>query len=173
MAVTDALQLFLQSLEKKSYYEILGVRPDAQADDIQNAFHAFSRLYHPDQYVDSPVEAAAVASDIFKRAVEAYRCLSRPVGRERYDQGLARGRLRMEDGRPSSPPPPAIARTLETLARTPEGQHFATRADRFLAVGSLEEARVELANACRCEPFNTALSERLHLLYEALELASH
>jgi curved DNA-binding protein CbpA len=172
MAVTDALQLFLRSLEKKSYYEILGVPADAEADAIQGAFHAFSRLYHPDRYVDSPAEAVALATDIFKRAVEAYRCLSRPLGRERYDRGLRSGRLRLGDGHPSTPPPPVLARTLETLARTPDGQHFALRADQLLAVGSLEKAGVELANACRCEPFNSALAERLHLLHEAMALAS-
>jgi len=170
MAITEALSLFLRSLETKSYYEILRVDPDADSAAIQAAFHAFSRVYHPDEHVDSPPEASGVAADIFKRAVEAYRCLSRPLNRERYDRGLKRGRLRLEPGRPSTAPPPAVARTLETLARTLEGMAFAQKADRLLATGNLDEARVELAGACKCEPYNHELSERLHLLYEALAL---
>jgi DNA-binding SARP family transcriptional activator len=47
---------------------------------------------------------------------------------------------------------------------------FAQKADRLLATGNLDEARVELARACKCEPYNHELSERLHLLYEALAL---
>jgi curved DNA-binding protein CbpA len=172
MPISDALLVFCQSLDAKSYYEILGVARNADSAAIQEAFHSFSRVYHPDQHVDSPPDAMDIASDIFKRAVEAYRCLSRPVNRERYDHDLKRGRLRLEPGRPSSAPPPADVRTLETLARTLEGIAFAQKADRLLAAGNLADAQVELANACKWEPYNHELSERLHLLYEALELSS-
>lgn len=172
MPVSDALRVFCQSLDSKSYYEILGVARDADAAAIQDAFHSFSRVYHPDEHVDSPPDAIDIASDIFKRAVEAYRCLSRPVNRERYDRDLKRGRLRLEPGRPSSAPPPADVRTLETLARTLEGIPFAQKADRLLAAGNLAEAQVALAEACKWEPYNHELSERLHLLYEALDLSS-
>jgi curved DNA-binding protein CbpA len=166
----DTLRLFLRSLETKSYYEILGVTPDADSGAIQAAFHTFSRVYHPDEHVESTPDAMNVATDIFKRAVEAYRCLSRPLNRERYDRGLKRGWIRLEAEHLSSPPPPAVVRTLETLARSLEGVAFAQRADRELAAGNLEQARVELANACKYEPYNHELSERLHLLYEALAL---
>ncbi len=172
MAVSDALQMFCQSLEQKTYYEILGVAPDADSAGIQAAFHSFSRMYHPDEHVDSPPDAIAIASDIFKRAVEAYRCLSRPLNRERYDRGLKRGWLRLEPGRPMSSPPPVDVRTLETLARTVEGVAFAQKADHFLSTGDLGAARDQLAEACKWEPYNHELSERLHLLYEALELGS-
>jgi curved DNA-binding protein CbpA len=164
--------MFLESLDTKSYYDILRVGPDADSDAIQASFHEFSRLYHPDQYVDSTPEAARIAGDVFKRAVEAYRCLSRPLHRERYDRGLRRGRLRLEPQRASTPPPPAIVRTLETLARTPDGMAYAQKADRLLSTGNLDQARVELARACKCEPYNHELSERLHLLHEALDLGS-
>jgi curved DNA-binding protein CbpA len=172
MAVNEALRLFWQSLETKSYYEILGASPDADTQAIQAAFHSFSRAYHPDEHVESPPDAIAIAGDIFKRAVEAYRCLSRPLSRERYDRGLKRGRLRLDPVQASTSPPPTDVRTLETLARTLEGIAFAQKADRLLSAGNLNEARVELANACKWEPYNHELSERLHLLYEALELSS-
>jgi len=172
MAINEALRLFWQSLETKSYYEILGAAPDADADAIQVAFHSFSRVYHPDEHVESSPDAMEIAADIFKRAVEAYRCLSQPLTRERYDRGLKRGRLRLDPAQAATAPPPADVRTLETLARTLEGIAFAQKADRLISTGNLDEARVELANACKWEPYNHELSERLHILYEALDLSS-
>ena len=172
MAVNEALRLFRQSLDTKSYYEILGASREADTEAIQAAFHSFSRVYHPDEHVESSQEAIEIAADIFKRAVEAYRCISRPLSRERYDRGLKRGRLRLDPGQPSTSPPPADVRTLETLARTLEGIAFAQKADRLISTGKLAEARVELESACKWEPYNHELSERLHLLHEALELSS-
>jgi hypothetical protein len=44
------------------------------------------------------------------------------------------------------------------------------KADRLIAVGKLEEARVHLVTACQSEPDNEELAERLQILYEALAL---
>jgi curved DNA-binding protein CbpA len=166
----EALNLFLQSLDAKSYYDILRVSRDSDAAAIKAAFHDFSLLYHPDQYVGSASEVGAVATAIFKRGVEAYRCLSRPTSRSRYDGRLARGRLRFDPARPSTVPPPRVVRTLETLARTPDGKRFGLKADRLLDAGNLDGARVQLVSACQCEPYNEELAERLQLIYEALAL---
>jgi curved DNA-binding protein CbpA len=170
MPTKDALGVFLESLARKSYYEILRISPDAAPVAIKGAFHDFSLLYHPDAYIGSPPEVTAVAQDIFKRGVEAYQCLSRAPMRQRYDRALARGRLRLDGSRPSSKPPPPIACTIETIARTKQGRQFGLKADRLLAIGRLDDARVQLASACQCEPDNAELAERLQILYEALAL---
>ncbi len=39
-----------------------------------------------------------------------------------------------------------------------------------MTIGKLDEARLQLVNACQCEPFNQELAERLKLVYEALAL---
>jgi curved DNA-binding protein CbpA len=170
MASAEALTFFLQSLEKKSYYEVLRVAPGADAGAIKDAFHEFSLLYHPDCYVDSPREVAQIASEIFKRGVEAYRCLSRKPTRERYDRALGRGKLRIESSRPSTIPPPPVQRTLEMIARTPKAKQYAVKAERLIAVGKLGDARVQLVSACQCEPDNAELAERLQIIYEVLAL---
>jgi curved DNA-binding protein CbpA len=170
MATKEALAVFLESLSRKTYYEILRVDATADAAAVKTAFHDFSLLYHPDRYVDLQPDVVLVAQDIFKRGVEAYRCLSRPAPRERYDRALGKGQLRVREGSPSEAPPPPAARTLETVARTTRGKQFALKADRLLAIGRLEDARVQLVSACQCEPHNEELAERLHLLYEALAL---
>lgn len=166
-----ALLVFLQSLDSKSYYDVLRVPRGAGGEAVQVAFHEFALLYHPDRYVGASPEVARLASEIFKRGVEAYRCLSRRANRERYDRALARGRLRAEVSRPSTaPPPPPPPRTLEDIASTPRGKQLALRADRLISAGRLDDARVQLVSACQCEPDNAELSERLQLIYEVLAL---
>jgi curved DNA-binding protein CbpA len=170
MPTQQALTVFLQSLERKSYYDILRVPAEASQAEIKAAFHDFSLLYHPDRYVDSPLDVGDVATAIFKRGVEAYRCLCKPAMRTRYDGGLARGRLRLDGGPPSIPAAAAIVRTLETIASSPRGKQFALKADRLIAIGNLDDARVQLVSACQCEPYNEELAERLQILYEVLAL---
>ena len=170
MATREALTLYLSSLEKKNYYEILGSTHDASPDAIKAGFHSFSLLYHPDAFVDSPMEVAELASEIYKRGVEAYRCLSRRDSRARYDRALARGKIRLDIWLPSTPPPMPPVRTLEMIARTPRAKKLADKADRLISAGMLEGARIELISALQCEPDNEELAERLRFLYEALAL---
>jgi curved DNA-binding protein CbpA len=172
MASTEALTLFLQSLGKKSYYEILRVRRDASARDIKAAFHDFSILYHPDSHVGAREEVVSAAAEVYKRGVEAYCCLSRAPSRRRYDRALGEGKLRIDLSAPAvdAPPPPPPIRTLETCATTPRGKQHAVKADRLIAIGKLDDARVQLVTACQCEPYNAELAERLQALYEALAL---
>jgi curved DNA-binding protein CbpA len=170
MPSREALDVYLQSLVRKSYYDILRIPRDAGPAAVKAAFHEFSLLYHPDRYVDSTREASAVATEIYKRGVEAYRCLSRRALRERYDRALGRGKVRLEPSRASTVPPPPTVRTLEMVARTKAGQQVALKADRLIALGRLDDARVQLVTACQHEPDNEELAERLQILYEALAL---
>ena len=170
MPTREAFEVFLQSLANRSYYDILRVPRDASPAAVKSGFHEFSLLYHPDRYADSDAGVREAATEIYKRGVEAYRCLSRAPTRQRYDRSLSRGKLRIEPSRPSTVPPPPAMRTLETVARSKGGKQHAVRADRLIAVGKLEEARVALVSACQCEPDNEELAERLQILYEALAL---
>jgi curved DNA-binding protein CbpA len=170
MATQEALQLYLSSLDKRTYYDILRVGRDATTAAIKAAFHAFSLQYHPDRFVDSSAEVGAVASEVYKRGVEAYRCLSQRQTRERYDRALARGKIRIDPWLPSTRPPPPPVRTLEMIARTPSAKRLAEKADRLIAIGRLEDARLQLVDACQWEPTNEELAERLQFLYEALAL---
>lgn len=170
MASKEALLLFLSSVDKKTYYEILGASRDDAPGAIKSAFHAFSLRYHPDRHVDSPAEVGPVASEIYKRGVEAYRCLSAQATRERYDRALARGKIRPGPSRASTRPPPPPVRTLEMVAETARGKRFAEKGERLIAIGRLDDARVQLVSACQCEPDNAELAERLLFLYEALAL---
>ena len=66
---------------KKDYYEILGVKKSASADDIRKAFRKLARKYHPDV---NPGDKTA--EEKFKALSEANEVLSDPKKRKIYDQ---------------------------------------------------------------------------------------
>ena len=66
---------------KRDYYEVLGVKKDASAEEIKKAYRKAAMKYHPDR---NPGDKEAEAK--FKEAGEAYEVLSDDGKRQRYDQ---------------------------------------------------------------------------------------
>ncbi|MBV9825929.1 MAG: J domain-containing protein [Alphaproteobacteria bacterium] len=63
-------------------YEVLGVKPDASADDIRKAYRKLAKEFHPDL---NPGKPAAEAR--FKEVSAAYDILSDAEKKARYDRG--------------------------------------------------------------------------------------
>jgi len=80
------------------HYATLGVRPDATAEEIRDAYRALARRYHPDR---APGAAATMAA-----INEAYRVLGEPARRAVYDAGR-RGTGSAAGPSASSAPPAA------------------------------------------------------------------
>ncbi|MGM9588726.1 MAG: molecular chaperone DnaJ [Faecousia sp.] len=66
---------------KRDYYEVLGVKKEASADEIKRAYRKAAMKYHPDR---NPGDKEAEAK--FKEVGEAYEVLSDEGKRQRYDQ---------------------------------------------------------------------------------------
>ena len=58
MPSPEALRVYLQSLARKSYYDVLRIARDATPAAVKSGFHEFSLLYHPDRFVYSAVQKA-------------------------------------------------------------------------------------------------------------------
>ena len=71
----------MATTSKKDYYEILGVKKSASAEDIRKAFRKLARKYHPDV---NPGDKTA--EEKFKTLSEANDVLSDPKKRKIYDQ---------------------------------------------------------------------------------------
>lgn len=68
-------------MEKRDYYEVLGVSKDADATEIKKAYRKLALKYHPDK---NPGDKEA--EEKFKEAAEAYDVLSNDDKKRRYDQ---------------------------------------------------------------------------------------
>lgn len=64
--------------EKRDYYEVLGLKKDASADEIKKAFRKAAVKFHPDKEGGDETK--------FKEASEAYEVLKDSTKRQRYDQ---------------------------------------------------------------------------------------
>ncbi|EEB07905.1 DNAJ domain-containing protein Erj5 [Schizosaccharomyces japonicus yFS275] len=79
--VVDNLRSLLKN--KKSFYEVLEVSPSATAKQINRAFRAKSRVYHPDKNKKT--------RDIYTQLNLAVNILRKPEARKRYDHFLKNG----------------------------------------------------------------------------------
>src|ERR1035438_3483959 len=73
-----------------NYYEELGVRQDAPAEDIRQAYRMLARLLHPDSHVEPNLKP--VAERQMQRLGEMVAVLSDPGKRSHYDEMLLPGR---------------------------------------------------------------------------------
>ncbi|AQQ52958.1 molecular chaperone DnaJ [Planococcus lenghuensis] len=67
-------------MEKRDYYEVLGVSKDASKEELKKAYRKLSKQYHPD------INKEADAADKFKEIKDAYETLSDDQKRAHYDQ---------------------------------------------------------------------------------------
>ena len=68
-------------MDKRDYYEILGVTRNASAGEIKKAYRKIALQYHPDKNQGNPE-----AEEKFKEAAEAYDVLGDAEKRQRYDR---------------------------------------------------------------------------------------
>jgi molecular chaperone DnaJ len=66
---------------KRDYYDVLGVRREADEEEIKRAYRRLAMEHHPDRNVGNPE-----AEEKFKEAAEAYEVLRDPTKRQSYDR---------------------------------------------------------------------------------------
>ncbi len=154
MSRVDEILRFVEathpSLERRTYYELLGVTADAAPQVIQQSFYVRAARLHPDRYFKlEDADARRKLVEIYARIGEAYKVLSDPQKRALYDRGLAEGKTRF------------VAATEREIKRTvaPEDNVSGREAKRFVKLafqqlvgGDLKGGLMNLRLALSLEP---------------------
>jgi DnaJ-class molecular chaperone len=84
--------------QQRTYYQVLGVDPDCTAADIQAAYRALAKQFHPDRN-----QAEPEAMDRTQELNAAYQVLKDPERRQAYDAELAATQAQVGWGRAPAP----------------------------------------------------------------------
>lgn len=169
------LRHWLEALDAISYYELFRVSPAASPDELRDAFHAFAEAFHPDAHRwRHPNEQSAIGR-IYRRGTEAWRVLSDPALRARYDGAVANGILRPEDlvvemdgPRARVPASGANGARLVDQVRSVGARPFALRAEELLRSGDPKQAKIQLVMAMHMDKNNAALEAFAKVLEQAI-----
>jgi DNA-binding response OmpR family regulator/tetratricopeptide (TPR) repeat protein len=92
------LSMVAETVRTQDYFWTLGIERDAAQADVDRAYDAHARSFHPDRYRASSDEDRKLAQEIFERLGEAHRTL-RDAGRRRsYIHKIDRGTDRATPG---------------------------------------------------------------------------
>lgn len=97
-----------------TYYQVLGVEPEASAAELRRAYLGAARRHHPDLAGSGAAERAAAERQM-QRVNQAWAVLGDPVRRREYDDEL---RLRRAQGRAAGPVPGPQAGERAPYGRT-------------------------------------------------------
>jgi molecular chaperone DnaJ len=83
-------------MNKKNYYDVLGVSKNASEAEIKSAWRKLTLKYHPDRWVNKSETEKKQAEEKMKEINQAYEVLSNPEKRQNYDrygnaEGFAQG----------------------------------------------------------------------------------
>ncbi|MEE3328387.1 MAG: DnaJ domain-containing protein [Myxococcota bacterium] len=155
-------------VDELDYYQVLGLRPEAQASEIKRAYHETARSLHPDANRHLKPHQLADCERIAKRISEAYCVLRDPRQRKAYDaHRLDHGGPRLQLGELRS-----RLRSSEApirSGRTQEGRQFWERATDDLAREDWAGAIRNLQTALTFEPDNEVFRVALTRARDALQ----
>ena len=156
-------------VDELDYYQVLGLRPEAEASEIKRAYHDAARSLHPDANRHLKEHHRIDCERIAKRISEAYCVLRNPRQRKAYDVH------RVEHGSPRLSLNELRNRVRATQAptrsgQTQEGRQFWERATDDLSRQDWASAIRNLQTAVTFEPenevFRVALSRARHALHD-------
>lgn len=83
---TISVEEYLQRVENaNSYYEILGVKVEADLSELKRAYFGLAKVFHPDHYHAEGGETLQRVQNAFTQLAQAHETLKNPEAREGYD----------------------------------------------------------------------------------------
>ena len=73
-------------MNKKSYYEVLGLSENASEAEIKAAYRKLALKWHPDKFATKSQKEREEANQKMKEVNQAYEVLSDPEKRKNYDR---------------------------------------------------------------------------------------
>ena len=120
----EVLEVF-QSLPLKNHFEVLGVEPGCNDDEVKHAYVSLTKRFHPDAQRDKRLEDMHdILEAIFIRVQEAWEVLGEARSRASYEarSGIVRpprGARPGQPARPAQPAPPARGAASTTVPTRP------------------------------------------------------
>jgi hypothetical protein len=90
--------------DDEDYYNILGVDPDANADQIKEAYKYKAFILHSDRLAGLPERIRLKAEEDFKKVNRAYDVLSNPNARRQYDTNRYKSTRSINEFQKTEPP---------------------------------------------------------------------
>lgn len=167
----DELNARIEKSGAQSYFQILGLSPEAPHHQLVRAYDLLSQRYHPDRYRQFRDKKWGQAvhektTELYKLMTEAYQVLSDRKGRNAYESALTSGELRLDTAGAA-----AIDRAPKSVIDLGKGVHskkFLRLAQNDLAGKNLASALQNLKFALSMEPDNTAIAQKVAQVEQAL-----
>jgi curved DNA-binding protein CbpA len=144
-------------IDQETAFQMLGVGPEASSHDIQAAFFALAKMWHPDTLPPGLANMKEKCAHIFSRISEAHQRIGDPDRRALY--------LRELDSANEAEEQEVVRGALEAV-------HCFQAANVHLKRGNVVEAEVECRKALELDPEPTDYTALL-LWLEALKPANH
>lgn len=151
------------------YYQLLHLRRDAATGEVKKAYHATTRVFHPDanRHLESELQEAVRV--IAMRVSEAYSVLRNPRRRKAYDERLNAGRgvrIQLSEAEAAE-----RQSNEERSGRTAQGRQFHKLAKRDQQKQDWAAAARNLQTALTFEPDNTGFREELAMVKKKMGYA--
>jgi DnaJ-class molecular chaperone len=147
-------------VDELDYYQLLHLEVGANARDVKRAYHATSRVFHPDANRHLDLELRSAVERIAKRVTEAYSVLRDARRRAAYDRRLQTGegvRMQLAEAKAEA----GRRTTEERLGRTPQGRQYFSLASADVKRGDYASAVRNLQTALTFEPGNEGFQRQL------------
>jgi hypothetical protein len=153
------------NIDKQSYYKVMGLEQGANHNELVRAFDYASLRYHPDRYNQYRSEKWGEAiyqetNTLYKVMTEAYFILSDRKLRQRYDEVLKEGQLRISSEEANSAKKSGPASVVD-LSDNPMAKKFLKLAQTDIAAKSWQSALQNLRFALSMESSNEAIKAKI------------